>query len=287
MTPSQVTAFCPGHISGYFRPVITGDPATSGSCGGGIVIDSGVTITARQAEKSSVCVMRTDRDGTTYVVSDDSPVIRQLLEELHITASIKTCCTLPLSAGYGLSAAALLGTVHAVNRLFDLGLSPEECALHAHKVEVSYRTGLGDIAACQGGGWVVRKGPGVKAEILRFLDDQTVHALTLGPLKTSSVLSSPEMLSRITVGFPVAQPDNLSDFFACSRSFAVASGLISPDIWKVLIACDANDIPASMTMLGNGIFALGNHAKDLLSRYGGVYSLQIAQTGPKILEEVI
>nr|WP_319537513.1 pantoate kinase [uncultured Methanospirillum sp.] len=286
MTPSKVTAFCPGHISGYFRPVITGDPVTSGSCGGGIVIDSGVTVIARPAEKSSVCVMRSDRDGSPHAVSVDSPVIRQLLEELNVTASVRTCCSLPLSAGYGLSAAALLGTVHAVNRLFDLGLSPDECALQAHKVEVSCRTGLGDIAACQGGGWVVRKGPGVKAEILRFLDNQTIHALTLGPLKTSSVLSSPEMLTRITAAFPADQPGNLSDFFACSRNFAEASGLISPDIWKVLIACDANDIPASMTMLGNGIFALGNHAKDLLSRYGQVYSLQIAQTGPRILEEI-
>ncbi|PKL59968.1 MAG: sugar kinase, partial [Methanomicrobiales archaeon HGW-Methanomicrobiales-4] len=32
----RVTAFCPGHISGFFRPIITNDPATSGSCGGGI-----------------------------------------------------------------------------------------------------------------------------------------------------------------------------------------------------------------------------------------------------------
>ncbi len=287
MTRSKVTAFCPGHISGYFRPVITEDPDTSGSCGGGIVIDSGVTVTASRADKPSICVMRSDRDGSTHVVSNESPVIRQLLDELQVTASIITCCTLPLSAGYGLSAAALLGTVHAVNRLFDLGLSPDVCALRAHKVEVSCKTGLGDVAACQGGGWVVRKGPGVKAEIIRFPDKQTIHALTLGPLRTSSVLSSPEMMKKIIAAFPVDQPGDLSDFFANSRSFAEASGLISPDIWKVLIACDANDIPASMTMLGNGIFALGDHAKDLLERFGEVYSLQIAQTGPRILEEML
>ncbi len=286
MSPSKVTAFCPGHISGYFRPVITGDPATSGSCGGGIVIDSGVMVIAQKAEKTSVSVIRSDRDGITRVVSDDSPVIRHLLTELQITASIETICTLPLSAGYGLSAAALLSTVHAVNRLFDLGLSPDECALHAHKIEVFSKTGLGDVSACQGGGWVVRKGPGVNGDIHRFPDDRIIHALTLGPLKTSSVLSSSDALSRITAAFPSSQPSDLTDFFSCSRSFAEASGLISPDIWKVLIACDANNIPASMTMLGNGIFALGDHAKDLLSRYGEVYSLQIAQTGPRILEEM-
>jgi len=286
MIPSQVTAFCPGHISGYFRPVITGDPVTSGSCGGGIVINSGVTVIANSAEQISVQVMRSVQDGSEILVSDNSPVINQLLEIMHVKASVRTFCSLPLSAGYGLSAAALLATVHAVNRLYNLGLSPEECAIKAHQVEVACRTGLGDVAACQGGGWVVRKGPGIIADITRFYSDQPIHALTLGPLKTASVLSSPEMMNRIITAFPTVEPGDLTGFFTCSRSFAQASGLISEEIWKVLIACDDNDIPASMTMLGNGIFALGDHAKDLLSRYGKVYSLQIAQTGPKILEIV-
>ncbi|PWR74053.1 pantoate kinase [Methanospirillum lacunae] len=283
MSPSQVTVFCPGHISGYFKPVITGDPKTSGSCGGGIVINSGVTVVATRAEETTIQVLKTSRD-TSQVVSDNSPVIKHLMQNLGLTASIKTFCTLPLSSGYGLSAAALLATVHAVNQLFDLGLSPEKCAMQAHQVEVAFRTGLGDVAACQGGGWVVRKGPGIMAEILRYKDDQTIHAITLSPLKTESVLSSPEMMNRITDAFPKTDPDTLIGFFACSRSFAEASGLISPDIEKVLIDCDANNIPVSMTMLGNGIFALGERAKDLLNRYGETYSLQISHTGPRIME---
>lgn len=283
MSPSQVTVFCPGHISGYFKPVITEDPKTSGSCGGGIVINSGVTVVATRAEETTIQVLRTYQD-ISQIVSANSPVIKQLLLNLSLTVSIKTYCTLPLSSGYGLSAAALLATVHAVNLLFDLRLSPQDCAMQAHQVEVAFRTGLGDVAACQGGGWVVRIGPGIMADILRYQDKQTIYAITMSPLKTESVLSSPEMMSKITAAFPRIHPDTLTGFFACSRNFAEASKLISPDVEKVLIDCDANNIPVSMTMLGNGIFALGERAKDLLNRYGETYSLQISQTGPRILE---
>ena len=131
---------------------------------------------------------------------------------------------------------------------------------------------------------MVRRGPGTRAEIIRSPYDQPIFAMTLGPLKTTSVLSSPSIMNRIETAFPSGEPHDLHEFMACSRGFAEDLGLISPEIRKVLTACDANHIPASMTMLGNGVFALGNTAKDLLIHYGEVYSLHIAKAGPRILE---
>ncbi|MDD1729181.1 MAG: GHMP kinase [Methanospirillum sp.] len=284
MMPVQVTVFCPGHISGYFRPVVTSNPIHSGSIGAGIVIDSGVTVTVRPARETSVTVFQSDRSGSLLTVATDSPVIRLFLDNLQIQVAVETSCTLPLSSGYGLSAAALLGTVHAVNQLFAMGLSQAECAAHAHRIEVLCRTGLGDVSACQGGGWVIRRGPGTSADIIRSTDDQPVFAVTLGPLKTASVLSSPPIMEKIETAFPSGEPHDLYEFMTYSRDFAEDSGLISPDIRKVLTACDANHIPASMTMLGNGVFALGDNAKDLLINFGEVYSLHIAKAGPRILE---
>lgn len=284
MTPLQVTAFCPGHISGYFKPLVTAYPETSGSCGAGIVIDSGVTVIAKAARQSSVKIYRADSQGSWSLCSEDSPVIFHLLSLLKRDAVVETFCHLPLSSGYGLSAAALLGTVHAVNILYNLNLSNESCTSLAHQVEVLFRTGLGDIPACQGGGWVVRNHPGTRAEIIRTQDDQVISALTLGPLKTASVLSSQDIMDRIGAAFPNGHPGDLDELFSFSRRFAERSGLISDGIRKVLIACDANAIPASMTMLGNGVFALGDEAKQVLSQYGEVYSLHISQTGPRILE---
>lgn len=278
--------FCPGHISGYFNPEFSLDTASSGSRGGGIVIDSGVTVLAEPALQTTVTIQVEAGPGEFRTVSDDSPVIRHLLENLGVHVQVQTRCSLPLSSGYGLSAAALLATTHAINALYDLGLNDRQCACESHRVEVMFRTGLGDVAACQGGGWVIRRGPGVNAEILRQFDSCQIHALTLGPLKTNSVLTAPEMVSRISAAFPSGEPKSLTEFFTYSRRFAETSGLISDDVRKVLIACDANDIPASMTMLGNGVFALGEEAKSVLSRFGTVYTLGIAGSGPQMVEIV-
>ena len=285
MAASQVTAFCPGHISGFFKPVLTGDIITSGSTGGGVVINSGVTVTVKRTDSSSVRVFREEQiQEPPVLISTDSPVIMQLLKNLEVTAAVDTRCNLPLSAGYGLSAASLLASAHAINTLFSLNLSDKECAAHAHGVEVKFRTGLGDVSACQGGGWVFRKTAGIGADIIRHQDKRTIYALTLGPLKTVSVLSSQDRMDQICSSFPEGEPRDLDDLFRFSRKFAEAAGLITDEIRKVLIACDTNDIPVSMTMLGSGVFALGDKAKEILSRFGPVYPLQIAEEGPRILE---
>lgn len=282
---SLVRAFCPGHISGYFRPVLTGDPSSSGSCGGGIVIDSGVEVTVTHSKTSEIRIYR-EESGRKTLQSDTSRVISRLLSLMNVNASVETRCQLPLSSGYGLSAASLLATAHAVNTLYELNLSDLSCTHLAHEVEVREQTGLGDVAACQMGGWVYRNSPGPGGEIIRSDDNRPVYAVTLGPLRTSSVLSSPSMMERIHQAYPLGRPCSLEELFAYSLMFARRSGLMPEDVEKVLIECEANDIPASMTMLGNGIFALGDKAKTVLSPYGTVYSLHVAKQGPRILEVV-
>jgi len=87
---TQVTAFCPGHISGYFRPYITGNSLTSGSIGAGVVIDSGVVVTATTAEKTTVQILQQGPSNSLILIAKDSPVIRDLLDDLHVTADVKT-----------------------------------------------------------------------------------------------------------------------------------------------------------------------------------------------------
>jgi len=283
MEMTRVTAFCPGHISGYFLPVIHEDPASSGSIGAGIVISEGVRVVAEKSTVSSVTVFQTDRSGTPVKISDSSPILMDLLSYLQVKASIETCCHLPIGSGYGMSAAALLGTVYALNTLYRLNLSPLECTRIAHRIEVQHRSGLGDVSACQGGGFVIRKTPGPDGDIIREMDIRPIYALTISPIKTSSVLSSPEMMNRISQSFPDRIPKTLDDIMSLSREFAEKSGLISDEIRSVLTACDTGNIPASMTMLGCGVFAIGKRAEPVLKKFGDVYRLTISQGGPAIL----
>jgi pantoate kinase len=280
----SVTAFCPGHISGYFLPSIHEDPIYSGSIGAGLVISEGVRVVVKKNAVSSVEIFQTDRMGMPVRIADSSPIIMDLLDQMNLTAGIQTCCHLPISSGYGLSAAALLGSVHGLNSLYKIGMNNRECAMIAHQIEVKHRTGLGDVAACQGGGFVVRLTPGPDGDIHRMMDMQMIYALTINPLKTPSILKSPEWMKHITKAFPKSIPGTLDEFMILSRRFAEDTGLISEEVRTVLTACDAHDIPASMTMLGGGVFAIGKKAELVLKKFGDIFKFTLSPGGPMILQ---
>ena len=271
-------AFSPGHISGYFKRVEGAGPEKTGSVGAGVVISEGVRSTVEPAAETDVRVVRR---GHT---SAGSPPIEYALERLGIAARVTTECRLPIGAGFGLSAAALLATLTAVNYSFDLGLSVDDVAARAHEAEVVHRTGLGDVAASISGGIVCRKGPGIHAEIVRIYPKEPLYTVSLGALPTSSVLSSSEAMARIAAAFPGRCPRDLPDLCRLSRGFAEKSGLVAPEVRRVLDACDAAGVPASMTMLGNGVFAAGSGAEQALSPFGEVYRLRVARSGAYLMK---
>ncbi|MCC7555237.1 MAG: GHMP kinase [Methanoculleus marisnigri] len=271
-------AFSPGHISGYFRRVEGIGPEDTGSVGAGVVISEGVRSTVEKARETGVRVVRQGH------ASAGSPPVEYALERLGVTARVTTECRLPIGAGFGLSAAALLATLTAINRLFELGLSPDEVAARAHEAEVLHRTGLGDVAASMSGGIVCRTGAGIHGDITRIYPQEPLYAVSLGPLPTSSVLSSPAAMARIAAAYPDRCPRDLPDFCRLSRGFAEKSGLVAPEVRRVLVACDAERVPASMTMLGNGVFAAGVGAEQVLSLFGEVYTLRVARRGAYLIE---
>ncbi len=286
MKPGTITAFCPGHISGYFRRVNGVTSAGTGSVGAGIVINEGVTATVTRADRTSVSIHRVDACGKIREQHHDSPPLSTVMGRLGITASVVTECSLPIGAGFGLSAAALLATLTALNRLYCLDMAAHDIALYAHETEVLHRTGLGDVAACQGGGRVVRKGPGVDAAIERRYDlTGPLYAVSFGPIHTPSVLGSQYQMERVSSAFPRSFPKNAEDFFRLSQQFAHASGLVTPEVRQVLQLLAENHVPASMTMLGNGVFAYGGDARALLEEYGEVYEFSMARSGARITGE--
>jgi pantoate kinase len=286
MTPASVTAFCPGHISGYFRRVDSHELPATGSIGAGIVIDEGVRATVSRAKYSSIIIRAEDTSGALIDVAHDSPPIVTALSRIGVIAAVTTTCRLPIGAGFGLSAAALLATLAAANQLFECGMSPAELAEIAHETEVLHKTGLGDVAACQGGGRVIRTGPGIGGPILRHFDmAHPIYAVSFGPIPTPSVLGSPSQMQLVTAAFPKITPQNVEEFFRCSREFSDASGLETPEVKNVLAVCDRHHVPASMTMLGNGVFAYGTTAEPALRKFGRVFRMQMAQKGVRVEED--
>ncbi len=208
------------------------------------------------------------------------------MEQLGVTASVTTECHLPIGAGFGLSAAALLATATALNHLFNLGLTPRDIALSSHRIEVEHRTGLGDVAAAQAGGRVIRQGPGIDARIERYFDlPELLYSVSFGPIHTPTVLGSPARMEQVSSAFPSRSPDNAEDFFILSKQFADKSGLMTGPVKKVLLACEHENIPAAMTMLGEGVFAYGKKARNVLLPFGEVYEFRVSPTGPEIVGE--
>jgi len=282
---SLVTAYCPGHISGYFRPVTGLEYRNTGSIGAGIVTEEGVTVRASPSKTTSITAKRLGKDGTVRELFRDSPPLSYIAGRLGVSVRIETECYLPIGAGFGLSAAALMASVAAVNILFGLGMTRHACAELAHEAEIIHRTGLGDVAACQDGGRDFRMGPGIGAEIRRFHDlDQPLYAINFGPLHSPLILGSSDTLHRISAAYPEEYPGSPEDFFRLSLSFAEKSSLLSPELNEILIQCRKAGIPASMTMLGNGIFAMGMGARDFLDSYGEVLELHVASCGVRIVE---
>ena len=287
MKPSHVVAFCPGHISGYFKRIVGDTVASTGSTGAGIVISEGVIATVEPADRISICIKRRSSTGTSFAVSSGSPLLEHVMEHLNMTASVVTECILPIGAGFGLSAAALLATLNALNHLFDAGMNAEKIAQCAHAAEVTHRTGLGDVSACQGGGRVIRSGPGIHGFIERRFDmPEPLYAVSFGPIHTPTVLGSSTQMELASSAFPKTTPGNVEDFFLLSRHFSEQSGLMTRQVKEVIRRCDAAGVPSGMTMLGNGVFAYGRKARDVLLPFGHVYEFHVSSTGAHIMEDL-
>ena len=281
-----VTAYCPGHISGFFKRVAGKDRDATGSIGAGIVIDPGVTVTVTPARQTSIRIVRKPARGPFRQVADNSPPIASALREIGMDARVVTTCRLPIGAGFGLSAAALLATLTAANRAGNLGLSLHEIARIAHETEIAHRTGLGDVAACQDGGRVWRTGPGIDGHIERFFDmPDPVYAVSFGPIHTPTVLGSPDQMRRVSRAFPGGEPVNPAVFFSACRRFSRQSSIETMEVGHVLAACNAEGVDAAMTMLGNGVFAYGSRAGAVLRPFGTVYPCSMAHGGPRIIRE--
>jgi pantoate kinase len=92
-------------------------------------------------------------------------------------------------------------------------------------------------------------------------------------------------MERITSAFPETIPETIEDFFLFSRQFSERSGLITREVKTITRLCDTAGVPSGMTMLGNGIFAYGRKAHNLLMLFGHVYEFHVADSGAHIVED--
>ena len=276
-------ALVPSHITGFFSAKLQEDPMKSGSIGCGITLSLGASTTVDHADKTEIFL-----NGKL----SDAPVSRYVVDTLSKSpVRVQTRLDMPLGSGFGASGAGALGCAYALNADFELGRTANQAAAVAHVAEVICRTGLGDVIAQNFGGLVLRLSAGAPgiAKIDRIpMPPTKIDFVVRGPMSTKEVLSDPDIMKAINrEGMAnlkeLLKRPTLKNFMNLSRRFTIRIGLASNWILEAMDAVDAVGGLASMVMLGDAVFALGNsQTHEALREFGDVGTTYVSQKGANL-----
>ena len=173
----------PLHITGFWKPVYTRDPLTTGSLGAGLNIDSYLVADVMKSSRSTLFL--NDREINI-------PTVERVFKYLEGPVIIKAYTNAILGAGYGLSAALALAASIGLTIVYGMKINLEKAASIAHIAEVEEATGLGDVIAMYYGGFEIRIKPGPPGvgEIIKIPYDPSIRIITLilGKYDTPSML---------------------------------------------------------------------------------------------------
>ncbi len=161
---SEVTVHVGGHVTLLFsvnsKQLLA---RNQGSKGAGFCLEDGVESTVRILNQGEDKVSVRTMDGELFVEGNELYI--ELLKsfrnvfKIRSSVEIDVKLELPISQGFGMSAAGLLATSLALGELFDRG-DEGQLARLAHRIERNISGGLGDILGLWAGGCELRITPG-------------------------------------------------------------------------------------------------------------------------------
>ena len=134
-----------------------------GSKGAGFCLEDGVLSTVRKLSQGPDKITVTSMDGSPFVEGEN--LYLEMLNAFRELFSVESAVgidvqlELPVSQGFGMSAAGLFATSLALGELFDCG-DEGQLARIAHRIERKFSGGLGDILGLWAGGCELRVAPG-------------------------------------------------------------------------------------------------------------------------------
>jgi pantoate kinase len=285
----RAIAFCPGHITGFFQVLEHDNVFATGSRGAGFCIELG----ARTE------VWMTDGEGNIEVNIDGKPTfapvteyaLRKLLKQEPFDLNVMTTLGLPMSQGFGTSAAGALSASIALSSLLDR--PSHESFEVAHESEIVNHTGLGDVAALFRGGMTFRRKEGLPplGKVDQFDGRPEVVLCEVGkPMKTVDVLTDDRMTAQINAVAKKCLEEfeldtTVASFCRLSKRFAVETKIASQDALKAIAAAEEFG-QASMSMLGNSVFAFGemDELEEVLQEFGKTSRTRIDPQGPRLIK---
>lgn len=233
----------PHHITGFWVPVRSSDPLTTGSLGAGVLIEPGIVGKGSNGSSNMCRVYVDDR-------CVELPISRIIEEDVGVLAgSVDVKPSIPLGMGGAVSAfISITLSCEAIKSRVGPCTAREslmEASRIAHKAEVLSLTGLGDvIAMITGGGLVLRLRPGAPGygEATAIKDPELDRVLfTIASIERR--ITTPDMLSsmwdRIATHGSEAYKEfqrnpTLERFLEISNRFSRSVGFLSGDLGEAI-----------------------------------------------------
>ncbi|MGO9387882.1 MAG: pantoate kinase [Methanobacterium sp.] len=267
----KCSIFVPGHITGFFQIIDHPNPLYKGSRGAGVVLNKGILTKLKiedGAEDVQVKINGKSNPKNASITYKTIDLIKNRFKLEDKKINITHEFQVPISTGFGTSAACALGTSLAITKTLNLPLTFNKAASIAHLAEIEMKSGLGDVMAEITGGIVLRlkegsPGIGMADKIIEKNSDDEVYIIskTLGEIETSKIIEDPYYKKRINqtgrklLDEIIKTPD-LKTFIKLSRKFAIETSLMNSELQDLVEILAEETMGASMAMLGNTVFAI-------------------------------
>ena len=285
-------AFAPGHISAFFEPVYSSQNMDrSGSCGAGISLSLGAI--------SQVIVLPVSHPTVTVHINgkpSNAPVTKSALAYLvghtPLSVTVNTILDLPVSQGFGMSAAGALSAALALADL--LNLSRDDAIKAAHYAEIQSHTGLGDVIASSFGGIEVRRKAGLPpyGMLEHIPGNYDIVLCVIGKkIETKKILTNATKVREIAsygryCTKKLLNKPSLENLFSLAWEFTRKIDIADKTVLQAIEKANTSGM-ASMCMLGNSVFAVGDVPAlcKILSSFGKVFCCNIDEQGARLLQE--
>lgn len=300
----EATAFCPAHVTGFFKAHFDenqGVPEKFGSMGAGFSIKEGVTtkviISAKNKQHSRF------RISLKGFQSDKTDVSECVLKEFlklgnfeDIFFDIEHRISIPVGYGLGSSGAVALSLSYALDQVLEVKLDKIEIGKIAHIAEINCKTGLGDVLASYHGGFEIRVKPGApgigKVEKID-VDNISIIMICFSPISTNKFIQ--EHLSKINglggkMVNKLLESKDYDNFQDMSLEFAKYINVMTPRMQKLIEELSLNGIKSGIAIFGETVFTMipkisKNKVLDIFKKYpeGKIIISQLDVQGARVL----
>lgn len=301
----KAIAFCPAHITGFFKAYLEKDnqknPEKLGSIGAGFSIKEGVTthvnITSKINEKSNF------RITTIGYQSDKTDISEYILNEFfklgnfeNMFFDIEHKITVPVGYGLGSSSAVALSLSYALNQVLKTGLDKISIGQIAHNAEINCKTGLGDVLASYHGGFEIRVKPGAPGigQVEKIsMKDISIIMICFSPISTNKFLE--ECLSQINglggkMVDKLLESKNYEHFQDMSLEFARYVQVMTLRMENLIQELANKGIKCGVALFGETIFTMipkekENYVLQILEKYtdGIIIKSELDNQGARVL----